>query len=231
MLIELVLGAALLTADEPVESPDNEAKPAATADASADEAKPSASEVKPQADKAETAEEAKPSVTKKDGEKEKNGEKDKEKDKKPDDPTTGIESRYPVDSDEWLTADPLLIIDTEMNSVVNDMRDDDLFRPHSSTQPRIIARFDKLIERLERKKTGSGGGSNPTMPASVSGLGGGPDQAGDLRAADDETGAMEKISGAQRKKIQQATADGFPAGFDDVLSDYYRRLAETKAAE
>lgn len=148
------------------------------------------------------------------------------------DPTAGIESKYPVDSDEWLTADPLLIIDTEMNTVVSDMKDGDLFRPHSTTQPRIIARFDRLIEMLERKKSGGGAaGSQPTNPAGASTLAGGPKEAGELRAADDETGAMEKLSGDQRKKIQQANADGFPPGFDDVLSDYYRRLAETKAAE
>lgn len=148
------------------------------------------------------------------------------------DPTAGIESKYPVDRDEWLTADPLLIIDNEMNTVVSDMKDGDLFRPHSTTQPRIIARFDRLIEMLERKKSGGGAaGSQPMNPAGASTLAGGPKDAGKLRAADDETGAMEKLSGDQRKKIQQANADGFPPGFDDVLSDYYRRLAETKAAE
>lgn len=148
------------------------------------------------------------------------------------DPTTGTGAKYPVDGEDWLNADPLLIIDTEMNSVVNDMRDGDLFRPHTDTQPRIIARFDKLIELLERKKTGVGSATpNSSMPAEVSGIRNGSAEAGELTAKDDKTGAMDKLPPNQRKKIQQAAADGFPPGFEDVLSDYFRRLAETKAAE
>lgn len=150
----------------------------------------------------------------------------------PDQEPVKQEEKYPVDKDEWLDADPLLIIDTEMNSVVTDLRAGTLKRPHESTQPRIVARFDRLIEILERKKGGVGSGSpNSSMPAEQSGIRNGSAESGELTAKNDETGAMSRLPPSQRAKIQQASQDGFPPGFEDVLSDYFRRLAETKAAE
>ena len=132
---------------------------------------------------------------------------------------------YPVDSDAWLEDDPLLLLDTEMGQVVRDFGEGDLTRPHRTTQPRIIARLDRMITLLEKKKAGAGGGAG-TNPAGDSGLGAGPDKGGELRAADDKPQGMQNLPDDQRDKIRQADADGFPPGFDDVLSDYYKRLAE-----
>ena len=135
------------------------------------------------------------------------------------------ETPYPVDSDEWLTGDPLLVLDSEMGAVVRDFGGGELTRPHEATQPRIIARLDRMIAILEKKKSGMGGGTG-SDPAGDSGLGGGPEKGGELRAADDKPQGMQKLPEDQRDTIRQADADGFPPGFEDVLSDYYKRLSE-----
>ena len=134
---------------------------------------------------------------------------------------------YPVDSDEWIEGDPLLVIDSEMGQVVRDFSGGDLTRPHTTTQPRIIARLDRMIMLLEKKKSGVGGG-NGGSPAGDSGIRKGQMKDGELNAEDTSDSGMQKLPDDQREKIRQADADGFPPGFDDVLSDYYKRLAEAE---
>ena len=134
---------------------------------------------------------------------------------------------YPVDSDEWLEEDPLLILDREMGSVVRDYGDGDLTQPHTVTQPRIIARLDRMIALLEEKKAGGGSANFSGNPAGDSTIRSGNEEAGELRTAGDKSG-MQRLPEDQRERIKQAGADGFPPGFEDVLSDYYKRLAEAK---
>ena len=133
---------------------------------------------------------------------------------------------YPVDSNEWLEADPLLILDSEMASASRDLSGGRLDRPHEVTQPRIVARLDRLIALLEAKKRSGNGPANGGQPAMDSTLSPGGAEAGDLRAADDKARGMQQLPDAQRDRIRQAREDGFPPGFEDVLSDYYKRLAE-----
>ena len=54
----------------------------------------------------------------------------------------------------------------------------------------------------------------------------GEDQAGDLR--DDSTGRHQwaNLPPKEREKILQSRSEGFPEEFDDVLTDYFRRVAE-----
>lgn len=141
--------------------------------------------------------------------------------------------RFPVEGDEWLE-DPLLVIDSEMNSSARDLASGHssggLDRSAGRTQPRIVSRLDRLILLLEKKcKGGSAAGNNPTRPAGDSNLAAGPGGQGELREQGGPARGMDRLSDEERARILQTQAAGFPPGFDDVLTDYYRRLATEQA--
>ena len=138
--------------------------------------------------------------------------------------------RYPVDGDEWLQ-DPFLVLDGEMNTSAIDLSDGDVTRSAGRTQPRIISRLDRLVTLLEKKcKGGGAAGMRATEPAGDSSLSAGPGGVGDLVDKDGPARGMDRLSDAERAKILQAQAAGFPPGFENVLTDYYRRLATEQPA-
>lgn len=138
--------------------------------------------------------------------------------------------RYPVDGDEWLK-DPFLVLDGEMNSSASDLGEGDVERSAGRTQPRIVSRLDRLVTLLEKKcKGGGAAGLYPTKAAGDSSLAGGPGGVGDLGDSEGKARGMDRLSDAERARILQAQTSGFPPGFEDVLTDYYRRLATEQAA-
>ncbi|MEQ8854097.1 hypothetical protein [Gimesia sp.] len=131
--------------------------------------------------------------------------------------------------DAWLK-DPFKNIQTDVKSVINDFDQGQTEKPARTTQPRIISRLDTLIEMLEKscKKGGGGAGANPSRPANASTLGKGPGGQGDLRAPDKKGRNWADLTPKQREKILQSRTEGFPPGYEDILADYFRRLARNK---
>lgn len=137
-----------------------------------------------------------------------------------------------VRDEAWLK-DPFKNIQTDVKSVIHDFDEGQTKQPVKTTQPRIITRLDTLIEMLEKScKGGSGGaGPNPTRPANSSTLAGGPGGQGELKAADKKGRNWADLTPKQREKILQSRTEGFPPGYEDILADYFRRLARNQAVE
>lgn len=134
-----------------------------------------------------------------------------------------------VRDDAWLK-DPFKNIQTDVKSVIDDFDHGQTKKPAKTTQPRIITRLDTLIEMLEKscKKGGGSAGANPTRPANSSTLGKGPGGQGDLRAPDKKGRNWADLTPKQREKILQSRTEGFPPGYEDILADYFRRLARNQ---
>lgn len=134
-----------------------------------------------------------------------------------------------VRDDAWLK-DPFKNIQTDVKSVIDDFDHGQTKKPAKTTQPRIISRLDTMIEMLEKscKKGGGAAGANPTRPANSSTLGKGPGGQGDLRAPDKKGRNWADLTPKQREKILQSRTEGFPPGYEDILADYFRRLARNQ---
>lgn len=137
---------------------------------------------------------------------------------------------YPAEGEEWLK-DPFLVLDMEMEAVVTDFGDGRPKPPAETTQPRIVSRFDSLIELLEKSCNGTGpGGNNPVKPAQASVIRKGPGGMGELIAPRKNGRGFEDLTPKEREKILQSKTEGFPPGFEDVLADYFRRLSKAEQA-
>lgn len=134
-----------------------------------------------------------------------------------------------VRDDAWLK-DPFKNIQTDVKSVIDDFDHGRTKKPAKTTQPRIISRLDTLVEMLEKscKKGGGAAGANPSRPANSSTLGKGPGGQGDLRAPEKKGRNWADLTPKQREKILQSRTEGFPPGYEDILADYFRRLARNQ---
>ncbi len=139
-----------------------------------------------------------------------------------------METAYPLDGEEWREY-PLGILEMEMQEVIEDLSSGKPKPPALVTQPRIISRLDVMITELE-KKTGGGAGSNSTgnKPAEKSTLRKGKMKEGEMRAVKNEGDRKNDIPDKEREKILQSKNDGFPAGYEDVLADYFRKLSKAE---
>lgn len=135
-----------------------------------------------------------------------------------------------VADNEWMQ-DPFKHLQVDMKSIVGDFEEGVTNPPATVTQPRVLSRLDHLIVMLEKKCKKSGSGSAPafaTKGANASTLKKGPGGQGKMRAADRKGRDWAKLTPEQRDKILQSKTEGFPAGYDDILADYFRRLAKNK---
>jgi len=128
-----------------------------------------------------------------------------------------------VDSKDWLK-DPFRHLQTDMVEVIDDLGDGETHTPAHVTQPKILSRLDMLIEILE-KQCKAGGGGNPNSPLRRSVLAGGPGGIGDLNAPRNSRRKWAELTPKERERILQSRTEGFPAGYEEILSEYYRRLA------
>jgi hypothetical protein len=128
-----------------------------------------------------------------------------------------------VDSQDWLK-DPFRHLQTDMVEVVDDLADGQTHTPAHVSQPKIISRLDTLIELLE-KQCKAGGGGNPNSPLRRSVLAGGPGGLGDLNAPRSSRRKWAELTPKERERILQSRTEGFPAGYEEILGEYYRRLA------
>jgi hypothetical protein len=56
-------------------------------------------------------------------------------------------------------------------------------------------------------------------------LAGGPGGVGDLNAPRSSRRKWAELTPKERERILQSRTEGFPAGYEEILGEYYRRLA------
>lgn len=129
-----------------------------------------------------------------------------------------------VDSNDWLK-DPFRHLQTDMVDVIDDLAAGQTHTPAHVTEPKIISRLDVLIKILEKQCKGGKAGGNPNSPLRRSVLAGGPGGIGDLNAPRSNRRKWAELTPKERERILQSRTEGFPAGYEDILAEYYRRLA------
>jgi len=104
-------------------------------------------------------------------------------------------------------------------------------KPTQVTQKQVVTGLDELIAALERrkKKAKAGGGADPTNPLPDSILAKGPGGQGNLRDPNASARLWGQLSPKQREQILQSQNQGFPPGYEAILSSYYKRLAQENA--
>jgi hypothetical protein len=128
-----------------------------------------------------------------------------------------------VDNKDWLK-DPFRHLQTDMVDVIDDLAEAQTHTPAIVTQPKILSRLDTLIQILEKQCKGGGGG-NPNSPLRRSILARGPGGIGDLNAPRNNRRKWAELTPKERERILQSSTEGFPAGYEEILGEYYRRLA------
>ena len=115
-----------------------------------------------------------------------------------------------------------------MRSIVGDLSDAQTGESVQIKQRRVVRNLDVLIKELEQQ-TKSGGGaknSNPTSPLEKSMISKGPGGQGPLHDPKAGTRAWGQLPPKERDQIMQSQTEGFPPGYESVLSSYYSRLAQ-----
>ena len=127
--------------------------------------------------------------------------------------------------------DPLGHIAGEMESSKGMLADLRTSKPTQAVQQNIIADLDDFIAMLEKQKktakAGSGGGT--PLPDSV--LAGGPGGQGDMHDPNASARLWGQLPPKQREQILQSQMQGFPAGYESILSSYYKWLAQENVSD
>jgi hypothetical protein len=119
-----------------------------------------------------------------------------------------------------------------MGHIVDDLSDQKTDLPVQTKQKEVVGELDTIIKQLEEQmKSGNGGGNpNPTKPMTKSILAKGPGGSGPLHDPRAGTHQWGDLSPKEREQITQSQTEGFPPGYEAVLSSYYNRLAQEKVA-
>jgi hypothetical protein len=124
--------------------------------------------------------------------------------------------------------DPIGALSNQMQSIVGDLADMHAGAPVQAKQRQVVATLDELIKELE-KQTGHDGGMknpNPTSPMQKSMISKGPGGQGPLHDPKAGTRVWGQLPPKERDQIMQSQTEGFPPGYEAVLSSYYSRLAQ-----
>ena len=129
---------------------------------------------------------------------------------------------------DWMN-DPFQHLQRQMGDVAGDLGDNKTDEPVQRKEQQIISDLDLLIALLEQANSGGGSGaasSNPSRPMQDSTLAPGPGGQGELRDPTTSRRNWGDLPPREREKILQSTTEGFPAGYEDLLEDYFRKLSE-----
>jgi hypothetical protein len=129
-----------------------------------------------------------------------------------------------VDSNDWIK-DPFRHLQTDMVDVIEELAENQTHTPAYVSEPKILSRLDVLIKMLEKQCKGGKPGGNPNSPLRQSVLAGGPGGVGDLNAPRSSRRKWAELTPKERDRILQSRTEGFPAGYEEILGEYYRRLA------
>jgi hypothetical protein len=130
------------------------------------------------------------------------------------------------------SGDPIGPIAAQMKDVAGDLTALKTDAPVQTKQKNVVAALDTVIKELEQQCRGSGGGGNPnpTKPMNRSILAKGPGGSGPLHDAAAGTRVWGQLPPKEREQILQSKTEGFPAGYESVLANYYSRLAQEQVA-
>jgi hypothetical protein len=127
--------------------------------------------------------------------------------------------------------DPIGPIADHMKDVVGDLNQMKTDVPVQDKQKQVVGSLDGVIKQLEQECKGNGGGNpNPSKPMSRSVIAKGPGGSGPLHDAQAGTRVWGQLPPKEREKILQSQTEGFPAGYESVLANYYSRLAQEQVA-
>lgn len=124
--------------------------------------------------------------------------------------------------------DPIKTIAADMGVATNFLTRFNTSEPVQPQQKAIIGQLDTLIAMLEEQKKNSkaGAGSNPNNPLPDSAVIGGKLTYGQMRDPGASSRMWGQLPPKERERILQSQNEGFPAGYESILSSYYRRLAQ-----
>jgi len=105
--------------------------------------------------------------------------------------------------------------------------------PTQTVQKGIIVDLDFIIEELEKRKKNrkSGSGADPSDPLPDSILAKGPGGQRDLRDPNASSRLWGQLSPKDRQQILQSQNEGFPSGYEAILSSYYKHLAQENVGD
>ena len=142
----------------------------------------------------------------------------------------GVHSRFvipkPAPSE---SGDPLAAITGEMGDVTHDLGARKTGEPTQVKQKQVVSQLDEIITELEKQcKGGSGVSAHPTKPMQDSKIAKGPGGMGELVKPGGEQRTIANLPTKERDRILQSKTEGFPPGYESMLSSYYTRLAQEK---
>jgi hypothetical protein len=105
--------------------------------------------------------------------------------------------------------------------------------PTQTVQKKIIIDLDAFIEELEKQKKNrkSGASPDPTDPLPDSILAKGPGGQRDLHDPNASARLWGQLPPKERQQILQSQNEGFPAGYEAILSSYYKHLAQENVGD
>jgi hypothetical protein len=122
--------------------------------------------------------------------------------------------------------DPLGFLAMDLGDVTDLLNQLNTRDPTQPRQAQVVARLDELIEMLQRQGNGTGTGANPTKPRADSVIAKGKGGEGPMHDPKTGTRTWGELPPKQREQILQSTSEGFPPGYESILSSYYKRLAQ-----
>jgi hypothetical protein len=122
--------------------------------------------------------------------------------------------------------DPFKTIVVDMGTATDLLTRFNTSEPVQPQQKVIIGMLDVLIEELENQMKNVKGGTNPNGPLPDSAVIGGKLTYGRMTDPASSTRLWGQLPPRQREQILQSQNEGFPAGYESILSSYYRRLAQ-----
>ena len=127
--------------------------------------------------------------------------------------------------------DPLAIIAEEMGDITHDLGARKTAETTQHKQQVVVGQLDEIIKQLEAqcKGSGSGKGRNPSKPMQDSKISHGPGGMGELIRPNADQKTIGNLPAKERDRIQQSKTEGFPPGYEALLSSYYTKLAQEKA--
>ncbi|HEX4796997.1 MAG TPA: hypothetical protein VH370_24615 [Humisphaera sp.] len=129
--------------------------------------------------------------------------------------------------------DPLGRISRQMVSSGDRLAQLKTNKPTQVVQADIIAGLDDFIAMLEKRKKNAKSGSNPnpTDPLPDSVLAKGPGGQGNMHDPNASSRLWGQLPAKQREQILQSQTEGFPSGYESILSSYYKRLAQENVGD
>ncbi|HZZ29937.1 MAG TPA: hypothetical protein VFE46_18215 [Pirellulales bacterium] len=138
-------------------------------------------------------------------------------------------SAQAADEQDDQSADPLGDISQDMKVATRWLAKSSTDTLTQETQQDAVHKLDGLIAKLEKQQQQNGNGRanmNPQQAMRDSMVHSGPGSMGKLHSPNDEGKHWAELPPHERERILQSMTDGFPAHYQGVLEQYFKRIAE-----